>query len=1642
MAGGPRSWAPRTLSATSAAAGTSVGDAASECGSCASLDSVDRQPAPRTPAAVVPDAEMSSAVDSDAAAASELRRRRRAELVRARTVGGTSVSTSEKPGDVVNEPQTTAERLSYPAASTSTDSVAFRRSAISTSSTPSLHAPVISSSSSRVDGEFPVVTQQPTKQQSFQQTHSKTPWRSSRTIGDTAPDSIPSRTLDHASRRAITVDQPQQIVPTTGLPTASVQSSSSTVTSSRTSEEGVRNEFRKPETRLKTSVYGSAPSVAASATSKTEPAPTGGDVATSASAAASRAKPRLTIYSSDNQGSSGAVHESAQTKDRFNELVGKALESTSPAGGGNRLQSHHELSTESPLHRKSLEVADQNANGNTAGSAQKKEEIEVEHSTPLVLDSSTTEPYLRQSRQPVSWRFNKEPTAVSSVTTDALESGQPNKAAVEKVPHRISRITGGGQQQPSKQYISDSSAFVSVSTQNTPVTSSGGMISHRSLAGSSQQLEENELGKLSTSPRTEFTMPISQSFPEGRMDHIPRLDARNATYVERSQHLNHSKLNTSASSSYAQSQKVQPLIHGGGESSEAVETRGESLLQEHQNILSMDNEANTSKVPDLQHLVAPPVPEFPQNKSLQLDAGTEKTSLHLNTAKFTHPTDANGYQHSRLENVGIPSESAGTSGKLEKSISSELATDQKKELSHDAKQRKQFTENRTDKTHSKGKHSRKSNVVEETQIVQILTFGAGESKPSSSASPAVKAPSVEASDKLTVSHESDMASPKRDPQRNEMSNVYQANEITSKLFVEELSKLDQTSASTSSQEMAPNMLEPYKSDTTNQPVKLKDQLSSEVPYSYIASEPDVLSTDSLSIDFKPLPVVPLQTHQAPLTDVPPWPEQKVERIYKLERQTAVVQEVEIATEQILSGDGQLAIERVKPVNVESTLDTADCQLFLTRTGCHYHDNALTLAASAVPHDHTDANSEKIEHMDDFPSSERLKPQNVESAFHSTDARRLLIKAGCQYRANVTSLAASERGDAERIGYMQASAHLQQVRQVKPLNVKSTFQSVDASPHLRKTGCQYRTKLLTLYPTNKDVVVPADRFRKPGVDQSKETIGKIESLKPVSSTSSTVEHLARERAKVRPAPQILTSSFQRGHQFLCRKVKSIGESSAPALEQTAEQKMASSTSGRAECRSDIEPLSAFPAAVQQAEIGRSLNQIMHTTDSRQPILGSSSVTSSDTLSSGFQVRGPPGAFAKASGDMPAQPSVGSQRVSDSSTESMRGFSELEKTSTRPGGVDKRQSSQDKKSAVVIPPQNIIADKKQLAKSEISNGHVDFATAASLPQPVNSSLAVSSACQPSAPTDLSASSQDEKPVSLSNKQVGSMLPAAASDQAIAEQYRSKLPAPNAFSGEAVASAKPRDQTKKARHILKSREEFLSLQAPATMSSTDDSDAFQSDLGQTSAQLQPSSTTRRTDPAKKDMLGSSCDSRPAKAVKIAIREDDVAGEDEDEEGHQVAPADTAKAAFPPLVSGRKWDAVVRLSSSSSVDEPTWADGVDRRQVCPPRQTSAGARLAFSAGRAATTAVDIPLEKVKGSRPILQLAKSVDSEPLLPTINIDPQLAAVLRMRKQREEEQEREEAELRGEETENLHYAENRYDRITFISVLKINVANVDF
>jgi len=1538
IAAGNRSWGLKAPSAAPAAASAaaSAADAGSEYGSCASLDSMDRQLTTKT--VIAHDADISSAVESDATAASELRRRRRAELVRARTAGERSSvgggSALEKPGDLGNEPRTAADRLSHPAASTSTTAgVAARRPGISTpssSSTPSLHTPV--SPTSCVHGEHPVVTQ-PTTQQSFQQTHSKTPWRSIRS----ATDTIPSRLSDQKSLHAITSDHPQQISPATCLPTTSTQSSSSSITSSRspstTSMESVKNDFKRPETRLKSSLYGSASSSHPSK-KELEAAGGGGGATTSCSAAAGRA-PRLTIYSADmrhhdTQGSTGS--EAAHTKDWFNELVGKALESTSSAGGHYH-HSQHEHSTEPQLHHESSESVDQFVNETAEQSSLKKVEIELEPSAPAILESLTTAE--TQSRQFLSRGFNEVQTAVSNITTNttqstAHESVQPIKATVDKVPHRT---TTGGHHHPSKkQYISDLSAFVSVTTQSAPVTSTGGIFSHRSQTGTSQQQD---------TPQT----------------------------------LDHSKVKSFPSSSFEPSRKLQPVRSGD------VSGVAETCLQERQNALNVESEAVSSKVPE--SLVSG---LENTSQSQQLDttistegnadtASSEKTPSQLyNTTKFTHQT-ADGNQCKGLENVEISSKAAGAHGELEVSMPSELTADVKKEVLHDTKKEQHPTENGLESTRSSDNRSRQPNVVEESQIVRVLTFGGGD--PKSSTLPAAAASLVDASDKTKLVHKTDLVTPQLCQLETKSSNVHVSENI-SKLSSDDRLKLLQTLASASCLDASEVRIQPASKPCvadvgTKTQTTLNDHLNcSDVPHSVLSScavsqESSRLLGDSLSVDSKPLAAEPCQIRQADLETVPPSMEEKVETIYQAERQTAVLQEIGMTAEQSLFHNREIEIERVIPVSVESTVNTEDSQRLLARTGCQYHATVVALSASET----TDQKVEKIGRMEGFPQLERLKPNNVENTFRSADAR----------------------------------------------------------PYLRKTSCHYRTNLLTFHPTEKDRIVQADHFQNPYPKPNpslnpNHNLRDIEGFESESSTSSTVEddavHGTREKVKIAPVPRVLTTQSEH-RKLVPRRGKPYDEFSTPALEQKTKQQVPSSASGRDVLRSDVRENATFPVPRQEVEVTTNPNQKIETSESAQAITGSQSITSSDSLPSSFQIRRPSsqsGGTAKSDGASIGQPSTSSvQKGSNTATDSPMQVPEHAETSagqrvnmwrtSRPQSQDKASTSQPRS----------ISDKKQPLKPEKSSEHVGFATAKIL-QAINTSSVVTSteSCsQSSVPTDFSATTQEDKTVSLSNNPFRPTAASSTSLHAGTEQPTENFPAHATDGGEAAVAIK-RDSTVKARNILRSREDFLALQSHAS-TSTDVVETTQGEL----AQLDLSPTIRKTtNTGKKDMIELPSDPRHSKTVKIAIREDDVVDEQEDTEGQNVVPADTAKAAFPKLVSGRCWDAIVRSSSSS--EEQTSSVKVDRRPV-EPRRPAVESRSAFAASRAQTTA-GVP-DTGKSSRPILQQAKSVDSEPSPSgTVNIDPQLAAVLRMRKQREEELEREEAVLKAEETENSQYAKTRY------------------
>jgi len=1035
-------------------------------------------------------------------------------------------------------------------------------------------------------------------------------------------------------------------------------------------------------------------------------------------------------------GCSGTGHEAAQTKDRFNELVGKALESTSSAPG------HHRQTTEPSPHHKSSEVNDDS----TTRSLQKKDEIIVEPTGPKALDSSNID--LRQSSPR---RVNNEPTAVLSNTTDttqstAVDSTQITKAAVEKVPYRISRF--GGQQQPSKEYISDPSAFVTVTTQSTPVTSTGDA---KSLTGSSQQPEESELGRQSMWPRTESTKLHSEHFSEGRTDNISRLDILNATNVERSQHLDNSKLKSSPSSSLTPSPNIQPLIHS-GEVSGGVES--ESL----QAVQSMDSEAAKNKVPGFPNLSEPPVSILKQDTTVSIRANSyaeKKRPVQPNTAdsttKLAHPTDASGFEH-RLETSAT---TTGTVGQLEKGMLSELATGVKKESLYDARKQKQLPENRTDKTHSTRDRSRQPNVVEETQIVHILTLGGSESKSSCSTLKAAEASAVDVSNKLAPARKADAVIPqpdKDDLQKTVLSNVYTDGNI-SKVAGEELSKLSSTLTSPSGRDMP--VPESYISGTTKQPLTLNDPSTcSEIPHS-VSSEPNTLQGDLVSVDSKPSIVALRKIRHAAERNVQPWPEQKVERMRQPELQVAVVQEVEMATEQVLFKDKEIEMERVEPVTVESAVNTTDCRQFLTKTGCYYHSNALTLGTSAGSSDCCEGpNSEKIGYMECLPQLERLKLQNVESTFHVIDVRRLLLKTRCQYRSNAQTLPATETGHVKNIGSMQGGAKFQQI---KPQSVQSTFHSADVSPLLRRTGWHYRTNLLSFHPANKDVVVPADRLRKSDVDLPKETIGNIADLKSESVTTSVVKdhiiHGRRGTVKVHPLPKILTLTPQRRQQ-----IKTYDQFSTPSSKQTMEQKLVPSASVGKVCRSDVEPLATLPVAVQPVEVNPSSSQ-----DSGQP-------RSFDTLSSSSQECVPSAAYEKSCNNMSVGltdlSSVRDGRVSDCVTDSPA--SVLEEASPGHGAytcalLSGRSQSQDNTS--VFQPRSSNPHNKQLAKYERSSDCVG---------------SITQATTTTASSEFSAATPDEKTVSLSNNPVVPAAQAATSDQSVVEQHRAQFSPSDTDSG----------------------------------------------------------------------------------------------------------------------------------------------------------------------------------------------------------------------------------------------------------------------
>ena len=1389
---------PRTLSA-----GAPAFDAGSEYGSCASLDSVDLRLSTRSAAGR--DADISSAVDSDAAAAAgELRRRRRAELVRARTAGERSAlagsGASEQPGTTVIQP-----------AASTTDSAALRRFGISTSSssTPALHLP--ESSSSAIDGEFPVAapraTERSTISQNFQPTHSKTPWRSVRSASDTAHDDVPFRLSDHRSHHAVTNDHRQQLSQTTSVPSSLTQSPSSAASSSRspcvTSADVVKYDHKSEETRL----IASASSLAASCPSKTETVAVGSDVVASVAAETRRAKPRITIYSSDTrdldtvQGSSGVGHDAVQTKDRFNELLGKAIESTTVSAGGQHQQFHHEHSTVSQLNYKPSAVVNQYVHEKATSSTRTKDETESKLSTPSVSDSSFLDSLSRG--------FSKESTAlccnsaVAVATTQSVALDSAN-TAVSKVPHQTS------QQQSSKQYTPDST--VSIATE-------------------------------STADNTEFAYP------------------------------------------------------------------------------AVDKEQRTK---------------------------------------------------SDDENVEISSESAGASGKPERNMPSKLPTDLNKELLHDESKRKLHSENRLDKTRRTGSRPRQPNVVEETQIVHVLSFGSSDTKSRSST---LKGAEVALGGETPFPQKSDTATPQFCQKETESH----LGELRSKLSGEERSEMSQSFMDTSNN-CVPTAPQQYFSDTTEQLLTTDGHLDrSGVPQAVKFKDPSKLSGDSLSLYFKPSTVAPRELHQADTFGVPPWSEQEVERLDEPERQTVVVQEAGMPAEQEMSQDGDTEVERVRPRTIDPVVDDGR---FLQSAVCQYHADPLSLAAGErgeyYEKSSTDPSTEKVEYMEDVVHFEQVKPRIVEP--QSTDQRRSLTKTGCHSRADVLTLA-SETGDgrrkcyidpnAEKIGYIDGFRQFE--RRVQPGKVESTF--VDASPHLSKTRCQYRTKLLTFHPADKNVVVQAGLYRKLAVDKPKESTGKIDGLKSESSTCSTVEdatvHRWKEMVKVLPAPQILTMMPQR-RQPVGNMFKSKDEFSPSKLEQGTERKGVPDVAGRNVGGPPKSDVGAFPVSQQQAEIAGSLSHKIRTQDSTQSTTVS---TSSDAASSGFPGHRSSDEFTKSDGNVSValvgQHLDGGQRGLELTHKSL-----IRQTSGQNADVRWNSRAQSQDNTTVLQP--FISDEMQMQQSN---------PVTTTPPTINTSSIVTAMAsgnnRASVSTEFSTSSRKEETISLSNDVVGSTNPAGRRDNAAVEPYRAKFPTNPRPDGADANVAVKRDWTKKARNILRSREDFLALQPPSDVGETTRGDA-----GTTFAPVEPSSAARRTtDPAEKDVVDSQSRSRPERTVKIALSEDDVNDEqDDDERLRHIAAADTAKAAFPPLVSGRSWHTIVR----SSAEEPAASSpgGVDRRAM-ESRRTAAASRAAFAADRAETT-VGVP-DTPRVPRPILQSAKSLDAEPSLSgTINNDPQLSA----------------------------------------------------
>ena len=1507
-----RPWGPRTFSATASPAV----DPASEYGSCASLDSADHH---RTKTA--PDAEASSAVESDltAAAASDVRRRRRAELVRARTAGErTPIADGATPVDAATD---------RPGHLTSTDSATFRpHSGITSSSlsTPSLHIPDNTSS--------PIAT----STQSFQQPHSKTPWRSTHTGCDFAHN------LDHRSRYAS--DLP---LSTTGAPTTVSSSSSTSVSKfflsakgikhdhrlqknslheaetgsrdtgfrkleseithrrgvdvtgvdisreqsviehqgldseSRTSDAGLKNDFEMPEIASTTSAVGSASSVAFARPSKTEP-----DQATkSAPVETSRARPRVTIYSFDTQGrdiqSSAAGCEPPPTKDRFNELLGKALGATSSAGG------HHQPQQEAPpdpQRHKSSKIVDQ-----VHKQAPMTKNV-VLSSTPELVDSLTAEP--ESPRQlVVSGRLNNEPGPVSTLPADATD---PFQSAQVNLDNYAARKPAGSKHQPSKQYISDSSAIFSVkTTQSILSASTDDVSSHRSQKKSLQEAETkcHDMG---------FGQPAFPSFDEDKVGGVQRRDVLNANYVQTSNTPDHSKLESAPFDSVAGSQKIDP--RHGIDVVEAVKTKQELYVLPHQRLLGLERENNADKVPRINDSSSSRLPRL-HTVSTKINSTVNETA-RLNTTSPAIETD----HRMTSKSTEISSNISIGSAKPEVSILSESPAPL-----NGSKKPEHCSENRLDKTLSTGSRS-----VEETQIVHVLTVG-DDNRSHSSTATAANVSLVHDSSRTVLPQTSELVTPQ--------SETPSVNVGVSRLSGEGLPLSGQTSTAVyfpdDAEMPSPTLSELYVPEITNASV-VPDAVMSLVP-----EQSSPLSVDLRLVDSKPSTAEPRQMHEAEFTSVPPCLKEEAGNISQPERQTAVVQET-LENEHAFT-DAATEVQRVKPMNVESAFCVSDARRLLAATGSYCRADLTTLAASeageSCPKTYIDPNSDKVERMEDAALYERINPRIAESLFPSVDARS----------------------------------------------------------QLRKTNCLYHTKLLTFHPTKKDAVVQADHVGKSAVNRYLETTtGTIKTLSPESCRWRSVEDVMirnlGESVKVFPVPKIFTMAPER-RQVVSPKTK---QKAMPA-------------SGTNLLRADVDPAADF----QREECVKNLNQETLITDYIQPIVVGPSVKSVDTAR--FHKSGPTGAFPNSDSD---QLSVRRQSDLNSRPDSVAKSTE----SYAVQDADVRRTNWPQSQGSVIHTGSL--DAKQLSEHKLWSERDEVVTGAS--HAINKPFTASRSNQS---TGLSASLPPaDKNVSLSSSYAASFSDRAAVSGQCPENFSAPLP-PRTEGGSNAAFAVKRDSAApKARNIIRSREDFLALQ------SLTNGDSLLDDAGKMATLQEQCSTTRRTsDAANQDVVA---ELRPSKTVKVAFRDEDGAEELVGDEGEKVGSGlDSVKAEFPRLVSGRSWDAVVR---SSSVDDPSSPVCAERRPAEPRRSAAAAYRGAYSGARAETAVgVSAATDSGRASRPILQMAKSVDTEPsVFGAVNIDPQLAAVLRMRKQREEELEREDAELRDEQVGH------RYSRVELL------------